>query len=507
MDVHGNLVKMLRLKIALLVTLRHSVRFLTVWGFLLGVTILVLRVILTIPRPLFLWTLLSFLPSVMWAIFLAVREMPSKEVLCALLDEQNQCGGLLMATEEVNLGSWHKQLPPVSKPALKWHGGRSLSLLAAAAIFVAISFLVPQRYVNISSARPLNISEDVEQLKQQINTLEEGNIISEETAQEFDQKLERLQDTASGYDPVKTWEALDHLQQSLKKHANQFTASALSQTESLANAETLAQGLSEDGVELDVNLFSEAMLELSAMIQSCLAENKSLKKALGSDCLKACGQGTLNPQQLKELLQALKENKVNFSRCLGRLCDAGLIDLKTLKLCEKLGTCNSKGLIAFLNENADRMGMCDAVSLYCQYPGRGGVSRGRCDAPMTWTDGSTEEGATFKEQVLPPASLAALKESLMLGVSVDAPSVEKSSTSSSTGVLDSAKSSDASLLKKGRCPTTIICSWLKASSSFKVVTSSLGLRPSRAIVASFMSITSAKSSAVSTARLFPLCHK
>ena len=56
---------------------------------------------------------------------------------------------------------------------------------------------------------------------------------------------------------------------------------------------------------------------------------------------------------------------------------------------------------------------------------------------MTWTDGSTEQDAAFKEQVLPPASLEALKESLMVGVSADAPLVEESSETSGAGVLES----------------------------------------------------------------------
>jgi hypothetical protein len=352
-----------------------------------------------------------------------------------------------MASEEVNLGSWQQQLPSPSNLTLKWHGGRSFSLFTIAVMFVAISFIIPQRYVNITAARPLNISEDVEKLQQQIDTLEEENIISEEVAQEFEQKLEQLRDTTSGYDPVKTWEALDHLQESIKKQADQFTASSLSQTESLAQTQTLAQGLSENATELDSNLLSEAMSELSAMVQSCAAQNELFKNNLGADCFNACKQGALSAEQLKELLKALKENKANISNCLARLCKAELVDLDTLKLCEKLGTCNSQGLIAFLNENADRMGVCDAVSLYCQYPGRGGISRGRGDAPMTWTDGSTEEGATFKEQVLPPASLAALKESMMLGVSVGAPSVEKNLPSSGPGVLNSATAGSGEAFK------------------------------------------------------------
>ena len=57
---------------------------------------------------------------------------------------------------------------------------------------------------------------------------------------------------------------------------------------------------------------------------------------------------------------------------------------------------------------------------------------------MTWSDGSNEEDTTFKAQVLPPASLAALKESMMIGVSIGAPSIEENPASSATDALNSA---------------------------------------------------------------------
>jgi hypothetical protein len=56
--------------------------------------------------------------------------------------------------------------------------------------------------------------------------------------------------------------------------------------------------------------------------------------------------------------------------------------------------------------------------------GRGGVDRGRGDAPMTWTDRSSERGAKFKEQVL-PSSLSGLKDSELVGRSTGAPGIEK----------------------------------------------------------------------------------
>jgi len=428
----------MRLQIALLLALRYGLLFLAVSGFVVGTIILVVRVIFLVPGRGLLWGLLSFLPAVIWTVVQAIRKMPSRKALRALFDDKSRCGGLLMAADELNLGSWREKMPKLGNVHLKWHGGRSFSLFAIALIFVAVSFLIPQRYVNIATARPLNITEDVEKLQEQIDTLEEEKIISEEAANEFEQKLEQIRDKTSGSDPVKTWEALDYLQQSVKKEAEQFASSSLSRTENLAQAQTLAQGLADGATELDPNILSEAMAELSTMVNSCAAKNESLKNKLGEGCLNACKQGSLSAEQLEALLKALKENKESISNCMGKLCNAGLVDMNAMKLCEKMGTCNSQGLAAFLKENAKCMGTCNAVSQFCQNPGRGGVNRGRGDAPMTWTDGSDESGAVFKEQILPPASLSALKDSMMVGVSVGAPSVEDNPASSGTGALNSA---------------------------------------------------------------------
>jgi hypothetical protein len=366
--LRDDLVQRLRFKIAFLLVVRNLLNFLTVLAFVFGFVIVVVRVLISIPRLDLLWGLLCILPIVIFAILKGIRETPSRVEICALFDAKNNCGGLLMAAEELNLGAWHQKLGSVNQPDLKWHGGRSSSLFVLAIIFVLISFLVPQRYVNISSARTLDINEDVEELQLQIETLEEENIISEQVSDEFVQQLERLETSSSVYEPAKTWEALDHLEQSLEKTAQEFASSILRETEAVTQTQTLAEGLYKDGAALNENLLLEAMSELSAMLQSHSENNEMLKNALSSELTNAYQAGTLSPEQLEQLLKALKENKVELSKCLGRLCKSGLIDQKLLSLCEKLGACDSSSLIAFLNENAGKMGCNSALTMYCQIP-------------------------------------------------------------------------------------------------------------------------------------------
>ena len=439
MAFRDNAVNRLRLKVAFLLVVRNVLHFLTVLAFLFGLVIVIVRVSISIPRLDLLWGLLCILPLFIFAVYKGVHQTPSRGQFCALFDARNNSGGLFMADEEFNLGAWHRVLGSVSQPGLKWHGGRSVGLFLLALMFVLVSFLLPQRYVNISSARTLDISEDIEELHLKIETLKQENIITEQVADEFVQQLEQLESSSSVYEPARTWEAVDHLEQSLEKTAQEFASSVLRQTEAVTQTQTLTEGLYKDGAALDENLCTEAMSELSAMIQSHTENNKMLKDALSSELMKACDAGTFSDEQLKELLEALKNNKAALSGCLGRLCQAGLIDKKLLKLCEKLGACDSSALIAFLNENAGKMGCSGALSLYCRNPGQGGINRGRGDAPLTWMEPSSKEGISFKEEVLPPASLNALKDSQRLGISLGAPEIETESGSHISGALDAAK--------------------------------------------------------------------
>jgi len=439
MAFRDNLVNRLRLKVAFLLVARKFLHYLTVLAFLFGLVIVIVRVSISIPRLYLLWGLWCIFPILIFAVYQGVHQTPSRGQFCALFDAKNNSGGLLMADEEFNLGAWHQRLVSVSQPDLKWHSSRSVGLFSLALVFVVVSFLLPQRYVNISSARTLDISEDVEELHLKIETLKEESIISEQVADEFVQQLEQLEDSSSVYEPAKTWEALDHLEQTLEKNAQEFASSAVRQTEAVTQTQTLAEGLYNDGAALDDNLLAEAMSELFAMLQSHTENNEMLKNALSSEVMNACQAGILSPEQLKQLLEELKNNKAALSGCLGRLCQAGLIDQKLLKLCEKLGLCDSSALIAFLNENASKMGFSGALSMYCQTPGRGGISRGRGDAPLTWMEPSSEEGIRFKEEVLPPASLNALKDSRQLGISVGVPQIEKEGGSQVLDVLSTSK--------------------------------------------------------------------
>ena len=336
----------------------------------------------------------------------------------------------MMAAETVELGHWRRQMPLIRLPRLHWRGGTYWARFSGAALFVCISLLIPQRFVEISKAQPLDIREEVNELADGIDVLKEEEIIELAEAEMLEEKLAQLQAEASGEDPVKTWESLDHLADTLSQEAADAAQDALSETERLTEAETLSEGLINEGSEMDTELLAESMAALSGLVQEAAQENALLAAQLPD--LKGDGD-SLTLDQLKELSAALRLTKSDIYDRLAELYAVNLIDLETLKACEKLGRCDSAGLAAFLAENADSKSIIECISGWCR-----GIGRGPGDAPMTWTDGTTEEGAKFQTEALPLSNIASLEDSEIVGLSIGAPSVNTSSEPSQSGRLNSA---------------------------------------------------------------------
>ncbi len=325
-----------------------------------------------------------------------------------------------MASERVELGDWHSRIPSILEPRVRWRANRAVALALASALFVSVSFLIPSR-PGLAADRPLDIAKEIGELATDIDLLKKEDIIDSTQVESLETKLDSISAEARSEDPAKTWEALDHLQNTVAKTAEEAAEKMARDNERLAEAEALSETLAQGGSAIDSKLMSEAMKELQSQMEAAAGSDRGAP-TIPNDLLKDLKSGTLSKEQLRQLAGALKQNKAEISKRLGKLRDSGMIDLKTLKQCEKAGQCDSTGLAEFLKENAANMTVPEMMNSW----GRGGVDRGRGDAPMTWGDRSSERGAKFKEQVL-PSSLAGLKDSELIGRSTGAPGVEKSS--------------------------------------------------------------------------------
>jgi hypothetical protein len=443
MTTHDKAIRRFRLTLAALLVLKHALAFLTVWAFLWGTGVLALRAGLGVPRPPLLWGLAAAPLALVPALVLALRRLPSRSAVRAAVDHSSGCGGLLMAGEEQDLGPWQGGLPAPTRPRVSWRGGRSWGLLALAACYVLVGFLVPQRLADLGSGTPLEVGREVDKLAHQVEALKEEAVLDPARADALKQKLDQLRDQSSGKDPVKTLEALDHLEKVTNQAARDAADSAARQTEEMARAETLAEALRDAAPALSPKVLAEAMAALAGLTKQAAAENDLLAKHLDPETAKACHDGKLSPEQLRKLARALGGGKKDLARRLARLHKAGLLDREALEKCAKCGECNGEGLAEFLKENGCKMSLADMLSR-CKKGGRGGITRGPGEADLTFGKETSEEGLKFKEETLPPAALQALKDNQLSGVSQGTPQVGGGQDPAQAGALVGARAGGGS---------------------------------------------------------------
>src|SRR5262247_4755437 len=90
-------------RLALLLAFRQSLTFVTVWCFLWGAVALVLRAASATGRRQLLWGAIGIAVAAIAAAVVSRRRLPSRDSVRAMLDNRNDCGGLLMAGADADL--------------------------------------------------------------------------------------------------------------------------------------------------------------------------------------------------------------------------------------------------------------------------------------------------------------------------------------------------------------------------------------------------------------------
>lgn len=398
---------------------------------------IMLRIFWQIDQRLLLWGLAGLAPAAAAAIVLARRKTPSSRAIRAALDRHGSLGGLLMAAGDDDIGRWRERIARVPLPALRWRSGRQWMLLLMSLGFLAAVFLAPDRYLPASGITVLQIGSEVQKLADRVQVLKQEQIVPPEKAEVWEKALDRIRQEALGKDPAKTMEAIDHLEQSFSKAAAEAAQSAIKQSEAASRAQELAQALPQAQGQMDPKQFSEAMKELAQMTEQAAAESQALADSLSSDLQDACRRGEFSAEQLRDLAKALGNCKACQRGKILKMIDAKLIDADQLILCDKACQCDEAALVAALCECKDGKEFAAALD-GDGLPGRGGITRGRGDAAMTWSQGVNKGDAAFKEKVLPPSAVASMKESRLAGVSVADPTAAKPGGGSTGGALTAA---------------------------------------------------------------------
>ncbi len=434
--IHSRCLRSFVRRLSLLLMVRAAVRSATAWFFLWGVVILAARIAGTLHSAWLVSGLLGAIPLAAVAAFVAWRRRPPYSAMRAEYDRLNACGGVIMSEELADTTAWQSHASAPSLPRLRWRSSKSIGPFALSALFVAVALVLPERLGAIISGGHLEVGQLVAELQAEVQTLEEEKIVDEQKANELEAQLERLKEQSSGTDPNRTWEALDHIKESNSELARQAAEEALAKMTALNQSEALASALetaAESGLGKDTA--TRAAQDLAAMLKAAKLEEGLLNADIPADLLS--GLDGLDRASMEALLRSIRFNKAKLGQAATNLANLKLIDAKLLAACKKAGECpGCEGLAAFLCESGAE---CDSFSSVAVSYCRGGVNRGRGDAPMTWTDPSAEEGAKFKEEVLPPSSR--LSDAQLVGVSRAAPDLSGDEVQVEHGALASAEAS------------------------------------------------------------------
>lgn len=430
-STHPEAIQAFTFKLKLLLTLRVVVRMATLWFFVWGVVVLALRISQVRNTEWLALGVFGFLPLAGLAAWRKRRTHPGFVNIRANYDRLNACGGVLMSGEAADMSAWLGQLPAAAVPRLHWQGARSLCLLGLAALFAATALLLPERLTRLRENHSLEIGPIVEQLQAEVKTLAQEKIVDEKKADELQQQLSQLQKDSSGYDPNKTWEALDHVKQANADAAKQAAEEAIPKMEALAQAQTLAQAMTDAaGSGMSAATASQAAQDLAARLNAAKLEAGILNGQIPPDLLS--GLDGLNKEQLEKLMKALELNKNSLGLTVSNLASLKLIDPALLAKCLKAGKCfNPDALAAYLSTCTNG---CDSAMLFswlqCQKPGGG---RGGPGADLTW-DNTSEKDLKFQAHALPPS--AQLSDAQLVGLSKTVPELNGAEVVAGHGALD-----------------------------------------------------------------------
>ena len=429
-------------RLNLLLELRVVVQMATVWFFVWGVFVLAMRISGVQHTEWLALGVFGFVPLAILAVLRERRRQPAFASLRANYDRLNVCGGVIMSEEAADMSAWLAQLPAAAVPKFHWHSARPLLLLGLSALFAATALLLPERLTKLGNNHSLEIGQLVGQLQAEVKTLAQEKIVDEKKADELQKQLSQLQKDSSGYDPNKTWEALDHVKQANADAAKQAAEEAVAKTESLTQAEPLAKAMQQAAESgMTEATASQAAQDLASMLNAAKLEEGILNGKIPPELL--AGLNGLNKEQMEKLVKALELNKNSLGLTVSNLANLKLIDAAMLAKCNNAGhNSDFAGLALYLSQCQG--GNCNSEELFSWLSkrGRGGPGGGGPEAPMDWDNDTSEANLKFQAHALPPSSH--LSDAQLVGVSKAAPELSANDVAAGHGALDNAAASGGS---------------------------------------------------------------
>lgn len=426
--------------------LRSAAEGLAIFLCVFGGLVLLVKLALPALWPNVLWTLAAAVPlagTIWW--FAGSRTWTRRESI-AELDRRIGAGGLLMTLLERPDPEWAGRLPQDPGVWLRaiprvWPR-RFAAVVTGPLVFAVAACFVPLRQANSSLIAPHAVAQQATQeLEELLKEVEERPVLDEEEKDELQEELQELiEETQLKPLTHEKWEVVDALRERLRVRVDQAEALSLLASEAL---EALAAGENAEGKPLSPEEREQLEQQLSETLEK-------LGEKLPASAAKA-GEGKAAADLLKRLTQGGKGKPKLSSNPSER--QAQIDELKELlkKECDKLGQCKKKcaGKCAGQCEGEGECegGACKAGNR----PGKGGVTRGRGDAEMTWGEESDLAGVKFKETVLPPGIQDSPKDEV-LKVDLVAPNETPAATAERAAARDQGAASGSAAWNRKLSP-------------------------------------------------------
>lgn len=365
--------------------------------------------------------------ALLTSLIIAKRRQPSPDRIINLLDRVNHGGGMLLSAPELIESGWNHKLILDELPVIKLHSPKAVIIFIGALLFAVAACLAPPAVKTAITGPHLDIKNETETLTEQLQVLEDEKIITRQEAANLREQMEKMEKNAAGEDPVKTWEALDHIKESLSTKAEEFAEKTAREAEALTLSQKALQALKDAQARTAAGKYDQAMKEMAELMRKVQEKCPKLSDNLSKELKDMLSKGCLSKENLEQLLNSQQLTQKQLEALLKKLKEKGLCKnpsgCKPGEGCETIMVTqeNFDELMKMLDKEGGGEGeKCSMACLMavCLGPGRGGISRGRGDAPMTWSDKEiNRDDVKFKAMTLPADAVNNLKKSKLLGVS------------------------------------------------------------------------------------------
>ena len=381
--------------------LRRAAEMGAAFLFAFGAAVLVVKLFLPRAWPDVLWGGLGLIPAWTIAWWLARRKKRARWESVARLDSALGSGGLLMMLSELPDEEWSRRLPKLER---EWNGAlprvrpkRFAAVLALPLVFALAACLVPLRQAATAIVLRNTVGQEAaRELEALLDSIDEEKVLDEQEKQQLQEEIRKLaEETSETPLTHERWEAVDALRERMRARleSGAMLASQAGQAAALLSESKSADpNASEVSLERSEQLAKELCEALEKLMQKgfCQGAPQELRDRLArltkQGKLRLPREGAERDELLDELKEFLDQENKRLSE-LRKKCSGCKSGCKSGE-CEEEGECDGGESLARGHVDSGR-------------PGKGGVTRGRGDAELTWGDEADKQGVKFKEVVLP----------------------------------------------------------------------------------------------------------